>query len=107
MSMMWMGLAFSAAATYGWRLLGVLAARRIPIDGPLLLWVRAVATALITALVARFIYAPSGLLADTAFSSRGLALAAAVIGYFALGRRIEAGVASAAVVFVTSELICP
>ena len=105
MSVIWMGLVFSAAATYCWRLLGVLAVRRIPVAGPILLWVRAVATALITALVARFIYAPSGLLADTAFASRGLALAAAVIGYFALGRRIEAGVASAAVAFVILELI--
>jgi branched-subunit amino acid transport protein len=103
MNQLWIGLAVSAAATYCWRVFGVLAARQMRADSPLLLWVRAVSTALIAALVVRFVYAPSGLLADTAFLSRALALTAAVIGYFALGRRIEAGVGSAAVVFVLME----
>jgi branched-subunit amino acid transport protein len=104
MSGLWISLAFSAAATYCWRFLGVVAARRVPVDGSLLLWIRAVTTALIAALVARFVYAPSGLLADTAFFSRALALAAAAIGYYASGRRIEGGVASGALVFVALEI---
>jgi branched-subunit amino acid transport protein len=104
MSQLWLGLAVSAAATYCWRLFGVLAARRMRADSPLLLWVRAVATALIAALVVRFVYAPSGLLADTAFSSRACALLAAVLGYFVFGKRIEAGVGSAAAVFILLEL---
>jgi hypothetical protein len=104
MTGLWIGLAFSAAATYCWRSLGVAAARRLPIDGALLLWVRAVTTALIAALVARFVYAPSGLLADTAFISRCAALGAAVIGYYVLGRRIEGGVASGACLFILLEI---
>jgi hypothetical protein len=105
MSSVWFHLAAAAAATYGWRFLGVLASRQISIDSPLILWVRAVATALIAALVVRFVYAPSGLLSETAFLSRAVALSAAVAGYFAFGRRIEAGVATAAVVFVLFEVL--
>jgi len=43
--------------------------------------VRAVATALIAALVMRIVIAPTGLLAQTALSSRVLALMAAVVMY--------------------------
>jgi hypothetical protein len=103
MSGVWLNLATAAGATYCWRLFGVVASRRMAADSPLMIWVRAVTTALIAALVMRFIYAPAGLLAETALSTRILALAASVGGYFAVGRRIEAGVAVAAIVFVTLE----
>jgi branched-subunit amino acid transport protein len=104
MTGLWIGLVFSAAATYCWRVLGIAAARRLLLDGSLLLWVRAVTTALIAALVARFVYAPAGLLADTALLSRGAALGAAVIGYYLSGRRIEGGVASGAGLFILLEI---
>jgi branched-subunit amino acid transport protein AzlD len=103
MSGVWVNLAAAAAATYCWRFFGVVASRQMSADSPLILWIRAVATALIAALVLRFVYAPSGLLAATELSSRILALGAAVGGYFAAGKRIEAGVATAALVFVILE----
>lgn len=105
MNPIWLHLAAAAAATYGWRFLGVLASRRISVESPLILWIRAVATALIAALVVRFVYAPSGLLAQTAFLSRAVALPAAVISYFAFGRRIEAGVAAGAGIFALLEML--
>jgi hypothetical protein len=86
----------SAAGTYVWRALGVVAIRRLDPESPTLLWVRAVATALIAALIVRFVYDPSGLLSETAFPSRALALAASVVGFFAAGRRIESGVGAGA-----------
>jgi branched-subunit amino acid transport protein len=103
MSQLWGYLFAAGAATYVWRILGVAAARQMEVESPLILWIRSVATALIAALVVRFVYAPSGLLLETAFGSRVIALGAAVAGYYALGRRIEAGVGSAAMVFVISE----
>jgi hypothetical protein len=105
MSQAWVYLLAAAAATDVWRVLGVVASRHMAGDSPIILWVRAVATALIAALVARFVYAPSGLLLETAFTSRALALVAAVVGYYALGRRIEAGVGSAALTFVVIEVV--
>jgi len=105
MSHAWGYLLAAAAATYVWRVLGVAASRRMGGESPLILWVKSVATALIAALVVRFVYAPSGLLLETGFVSRATALAAAVAGYYALGRRIEAGVGSAALVFVIMETL--
>ncbi len=95
----------SAAGTYLWRFLGVVAISRFDPEGPLLLWVRSVATALIAALVVRFVYDPSGMLADTAFLSRAVALAAAVAGFYVGGRRIEAGVGMAAATLMILELL--
>jgi len=103
MSQLWTHLAVAAAATYCWRLFGVVASRQMAIDSEVIMWVRAVATALIAALVVRFVYAPSGLLSQTAFSSRAVALVGAIGGYYASARRIEAGVGSAALVFVLME----
>jgi branched-subunit amino acid transport protein len=103
MSHAWGYLLVAGAATYVWRFIGVAASRQMAIESPLILWVKSVATALIAALVVRFVYAPSGLLQETAFASRAIALVAAMAGYYALGRRIEAGVGSAALVFVILE----
>ncbi len=64
-----------------WRFLGVYFAEKITEDSEVFIWVRAVAIALIAALVMRIVLAPTGLLAQTALSSRVLALVAAVIIY--------------------------
>ncbi len=90
-------------ATYLWRYLGALAAQRIEPDNIVLLWVRSVATALIAALVMRFVYAPSGLLADTTSASRVLALLAGVLVFIAAGKRLEAGVVAAALAMIATE----
>lgn len=64
-------------ATYMWRALAVIAVTRIDPESDVLLWVRAVSTALVAALVMRMIIAPSGVLATIAIEHR---FAAVVIG---------------------------
>ena len=92
------------AVTYVWRFLGVLAVKRIDPEGDLLLWVRAVATALVAALVMRISFSPAGVLADTAVLSRGAALTIALAVYL-LFRRIELGVAAAVAGLALAELV--
>lgn len=92
------------AVTYVWRFLGVLAVKRIKPDGDLLLWVRAVATALIAALVMRISFSPAGVLADTAMLSRAAALAMGLGAYY-LFRRVELGVAAAVVTLACTEIV--
>lgn len=77
-------------------------AGRLEVGSAILDWVRAVATALIAALVVRMAVAPPGELADAQMASRLLALAAGVGGYYLAGRAIAGGVA-AVVVFVSIE----
>jgi branched-subunit amino acid transport protein len=61
-------LAIMAAAVFPtavWRWIGVALGRRIDADSELLHWVRAVATAIIAAFVARVVFFPTGGLAET------------------------------------------
>lgn len=94
-----------AAATFVWRFLGVVYASRLEVGSAALDWVRAVATALIAALVVRMAVVPPGDLANAAMASRLLALAAGVAGYYLAGRTIAGGVAAAVVVFLGIETL--
>jgi branched-subunit amino acid transport protein len=93
------------AATFVWRFAGIIASSRIDPDGPTLRWVRAVATALVAALVARFIYAPSGLLAETHLISRIIALAAGTLAFLGLRQRLELGVGTAVAALLLLEAV--
>lgn len=95
--------AAGAAATFVWRLLGVVYAARLDAADGVLDWVRAVATALIAALVMRIVLVPPGALADTALASRLLALVAAVAAFRFGGRTIFAGVGGAVAAFLIAE----
>lgn len=64
--------------TMVWRFMGVYFSEKISEDSEVLHWVKAVAIALIAALVMRILIAPSGMLAQTAFSSRIAAMLVAV-----------------------------
>ncbi len=82
-------------ATDMWRWLGVLLGNRIDETAELLVYVRAVATALVAAVIAQLILFPSGALSETPMLLR---IAAAVIGfasYIVSGHRIYVGIASA------------
>ncbi len=96
-----------ALVTYAWRLAGVLLVSRIDPQGAGLTWVRAVATALVAALVARMLFTPSGLLAHTALPARLGAIAIGAITWRLAGRRIEPGIAAAVVTFLILQQIFP
>jgi len=83
-----------------WRVLGVLFGRRIDEDSALMRWVKAVATALLAAVVARLVLLPSGALIALPLWLR-MAAVGAGIGGFLLGRRsVLAGVLAAELVLV-------
>lgn len=93
-----LALALAVPATAVWRLLGALLARRIDADGVALQWVRAVAVALVAALVANIIVHPAGFLAATTLAERLTAMMAGTV-IWAVSRRVELAVLLAAVVF--------
>lgn len=92
------------AVTYVWRFLGVQAVKRIEPEGDLLLWVRAVATALVAALVMRITFSPAGILAETATLSRATAMAMGLAAYYVF-RRVEMGVAAAVISLAVVEIL--
>lgn len=75
-----------------WRWLAVVFARNVGEGSPVLVWVRAVASALLAAVVARLLIAPSGALAAVPAIGRYGALAGGFAAYWLGGRSIFAGV---------------
>ncbi|MDK1492220.1 AzlD domain-containing protein [Sinorhizobium sp. 7-81] len=82
-------------ATDIWRWLGVLAGKRLREDSEALNWVRAVATALVAAVIAKLILYPNGVLEQSPLWLRLGAVALGAIAFF-LARQIPAvGIATA------------
>lgn len=85
-------------ATDSWRFLGVYLGGRISENSELLVLVRAVATALVAAVIGNLIVFPSGALAATPLGLRLGATAFGFAAYFFLGRRVLVGIVAAELV---------
>jgi len=75
-----------------WRSLAVMAGGRVKEGSELLLWVKAVATALLAAVVGRLVFVPTGLLVDLPLALRLASVVGGVIGYALVRRSVLAGV---------------
>ena len=88
-----------------WRLLGIVAARRLDENSELLVWVRAVATAVLAGVISQLILTPPGPLATLPLAAR---LGAVVIGFAAfllIRRSIFAGVLAGELALIAGALI--
>lgn len=93
------------AMTYPWRALGVFLGGRIDQNAEILVLVRAVATALVSAVVGNLICFPAGPAADTTAALRIGCAAAGFAAYFFLGRSVLVGVVVAEALFVAGFLL--
>ncbi|MDX0591578.1 AzlD domain-containing protein [Sinorhizobium medicae] len=95
----WWAYAFIAIAgwlaTDIWRWLGVLAGNRLRDDSEALNWVRAVATALVAAVIAKLILYPTGVLAQSPLWLRLGAVAVGAIAFFLARQKPAVGIATA------------
>jgi hypothetical protein len=80
------------APTEIWRTLGVFASRGLSDGSLFLVWVRAVATALLAAVVAKLLLSPSGALALVPWWGRAGGVLAGFVAFFAFRRSFFAGV---------------
>lgn len=87
-------------ATDMWRWLGVLVGNRLRDDSEVLIWVKAVATALVAGVIGKLVLFPSGALADAPMLLRIAALLCGWLAFLAAGQRIIVGVAAAEAVLV-------
>lgn len=87
-------------ATDAWRFLGVYLGDRLSEDSDLLVLVRALATALVAAVIGNLIVFPSGALADTSLALRVVAAAAGFFAYIGLGRKVLVGIVVAEIVLL-------
>jgi Branched-chain amino acid transport protein (AzlD) len=76
-----------------WRLLGVLLGRGIDEESELMVWVRAVATAVLAGVIAKIVFFPPGSLAAMPLSVRLMAIACGFLAFLLVRRSVFAGLA--------------
>jgi hypothetical protein len=92
-------------ATDVWRFMGVYFGGRIPEDSDLLVLVRAVATALVAAVIGNLVIFPGGALAETALALRLGAAAVGFAAYLFFGKRMVVGIVVAEAVLALGFLL--
>ena len=85
--------------TDSFRYLGVYLGGRIREDAEILVLVRAIATALVAAVIGNLICFPAGAAAGTTFALRAFSAVAGFAGYFFLGRKVLLGIVVAEAIF--------
>jgi len=88
-----------------WRVLGLVAARGLDEDSEIVVWVRAVATAVLAAVIAKLTIFSPGALASVPLTIRLLAVASGVAGYFVIRRSVFAGVIVGELVLIVGTLL--
>lgn len=87
-----------------WRWIGMLIGRGLDEDSEIILWVRAVATALIAAVVARIVLIPPGALAAVPLWVRLAALGGGVVAFYGIRRSAFAGMIVGEAILVAGML---
>jgi hypothetical protein len=87
-----------------WRWLGMLLGRGLDEDSEIVLWVRAVATALIAGVVARIVLIPPGALATVPLGVRLAAIGCGFVAYLVVRRSPFVGVLAGEAVLIVGAL---
>lgn len=88
-----------------WRLLGIVVARGIDESSELLVWVRAIATAVLAGIIAQLILTPPGALAGIALTVRLAAVVTGFVVFLLVHRSVFAGVLAGEVALVLGALV--
>jgi Branched-chain amino acid transport protein (AzlD) len=84
-----------------WRMLGIVASRGIDEESELIIWVRAVATAILTGVVSKIVVFAPGALATVPLAVRLAAAAAGMAAFFVMRRSVFAGVVTGMLAVLT------
>jgi len=91
-----------------WRLLGIVVARGLDEDAELVVWVRAVATAVLAGVIAKIVFFAPAALAAVPLTARLVALALGFLAFLVARRSVFAGVATGeAALFAGAFLFAP
>jgi hypothetical protein len=88
-----------------WRLLGVILGRGIDEESELLVWVRAVATAVLAGVIAKILFFPPGSLAAMPLAVRLVAISCGFLAFLLIKRSVFAGLLVGEIVLITSGLL--
>ena len=87
-----------------WRLLGLVLSRRLNEGAEILVWVRAVATAILAGVIGKLIFFPAGALTTVPLSVRIAAIALGLAGYLLIRRSVFAGVVVGEAVLIAGAM---
>jgi hypothetical protein len=88
-----------------WRWLGIVLGRGLDEESEIILWVRAVATALVAGVVARIVLFPPGALASVPLAVRLFAITCGFLAFYFIRRSPFAGVLVGEAVLVVGALV--
>jgi Branched-chain amino acid transport protein (AzlD) len=88
-----------------WRMLGIVVARGIDEDSEIIIWVRAVAVAVLAAVIAKLILVPPGALATVPLTVRLVAIACGFLAYLLIRRSVFAGLAMGEAALIAGALL--
>ena len=90
-----------------WRWLGMIFARRIDESSEIVVWVRAVATAILAGVIAQLVFEPPGALATTHLYVRLAGVAIGFLVFLALRRSVLGGIMAGQAVLIAGTLLFP
>jgi hypothetical protein len=88
-----------------WRMLGLLIARGLDDDSEIVIWIRAVATAILAGVIAKITVFPPAALASVPLSVRLAAIACGFVVFLVVRRSVFAGVAAGETALVLGALL--
>ena len=88
-----------------WRLLGIVVGRGLDDDSELIIWVRAVAVAILAAVIAKLTLAPPGALATVPLTVRLAAIACGFLAFLLLRRSVFAGLVAGEAALIAGALL--
>ena len=88
-----------------WRMLGVVAARGVDEESELVVWIRAIAVAVLAGVIAKLTLIPPGALADIPAPVRVGAVAIGLSAFLIVRRSVIVGVAAGEVALFTGTLL--
>ena len=94
--------AFGIVPAAIWRMLAVVLSRGLPESSPVIVWVRYVATALLSGVVIKLLLAPSGALAAVPLAGRLGGIVAGAAAFLLIRRNLMAGVIAGELVLVAA-----
>jgi len=88
-----------------WRWLGIVLARGVDEGSEVLVWVRAVATAVLAGVIAQLVLSPPGALATIPLTVRVTAVAIGFVAFLVVRRSVFVGVLSGEIALVVIDLL--
>ncbi|MBL6758113.1 MAG: AzlD domain-containing protein [Pelagibacteraceae bacterium] len=96
----YLSILVASLGTYFCRAFGVFSARNINADSPIFIWIKCVSIAVISAVIARIIMFPSGILNEATTFSRILATIVVLVAYFSFKKNVILAILSSTISFM-------